>query len=247
VRTDHPATDAQRKFDFSPPRPRPFLSNLPARIDSYEEGVARFFQWRTGLDYYATIDQVVDFVINTRRLKVADLLTDTGTFALRLAGRKAFAGKLFSFDTNITLLERTRQRARHMSVDHCTEFREFQPPVVPLADGSVDVAVSVFDLHRQSADVYLQESARILAPQGHLILAEVLEPDTGWARLRWFWKKLNLRYVQKKPSEAEGVYCDREEMSRKLFSAGFRQVIIQGLKAPASRHEGVFSLIAATK
>lgn len=247
MRTDHPATTAQKKFDFSPPRPRPFLSNLPARIDSYEEGVARFFQWRTGLDYYATIDQIVDFVINTRRLKVADLLTDTGAFALRLAGRKAFVGRLFSFDTNITLLERSRQRARHMSVDHCTEFREFQPPAVPLADGSVDVAVSIFDLHRQWAEMYLMESARILAPEGHLILAEVLEPDTVWARLRWFWKKLHLRYVQKNPSEAQGVYYDREELIRRLFAAGFRQVIIQGLKAPSSAHEGVFSLIAATK
>jgi len=247
VRTDQPATGAQRKFDFSPPRPRPFLSNLPARIDSYEEGVARFFQWRTGLDYYATIDQVVDFVINTRRLKVADLLTDTGTFALRLAGRKAFAGRLHSFDTNITLIERSRQRARHMNLDHCTEFREFRPPAVPLTDGSVEVAVSIFDFHRQSAEAYLHESARILAPEGHLIMGEVLEPDTRGARWRWFWKKLHLRYVQKKPSEAQGLYYDREEMIRKLFAAGFRQVIVQGLRVPSSRHDGVFSLIAATK
>jgi SAM-dependent methyltransferase len=247
VKTNHPATGAQQKFDFSPPRPRPFLSNLPARIDSYEEGVARFFQWRTGLDYYATIDQIVDFVINTRRLRVVDLLTDTGTFALRLAGRKSFVGKLFSFDTNITLLERSRQRARHLNVDHCTEFREFQPPTVPLADGAADVAVSIFDFHRQPAEVYLRESARILSPEGHLIMAEVVQTANGGTRWRWFWKKLLLRYVQKKPSEALGVYYDREEMIRLLFEAGFRQVIIQGLKATPSPNDGVFSLIAATK
>jgi hypothetical protein len=32
-----------------------------------------------------------------------------------------------------------------------------------------------------------------------------------------------------------------------IFHAGFRQIIIQGLKAPSSPHEGIFSLIAATR
>ena len=78
---------AQQSFDFSPPRPRPFLAGLPAKIDSYEEGVARLFQWRTGLDYYATIDQIVEFIIRTGRARIVDLLCDTATLALRLAGR----------------------------------------------------------------------------------------------------------------------------------------------------------------
>ena len=92
MKTEPPAQKSQKKFDFSPPQQRPFLANLPARIDTYEEGVARFFRWRTGLDYYLTIDQIVDFVVNTGRVKVMDLLTDTATFALRLAARKAFSG-----------------------------------------------------------------------------------------------------------------------------------------------------------
>ena len=103
MKTDIP-TGFQKKFDFPPPRPRPFLTNLPARIDTYEDGVARFFQWRTGLNYYATIDQIIDFVINTKRMKVVDFLADTGTFALKLAGQKAFLGRVYSFDNNITLL-----------------------------------------------------------------------------------------------------------------------------------------------
>src|SRR5512138_3244835 len=104
MKTETPAQNYQKKFNFSPPQPRPFLANLPAKIDTYEEGVARFFQWRTGLDYYLTLDQVVDFVVNTGRLRVIDLLADTATFALRLAGRKAFAGRIYSFDNNVTLL-----------------------------------------------------------------------------------------------------------------------------------------------
>jgi hypothetical protein len=43
----------------------------------------RFSPWRTGLDYYATIDQIVDFIVNTRRTKIVDLLSDTATLALR--------------------------------------------------------------------------------------------------------------------------------------------------------------------
>jgi len=247
VNTETPAAGFQKRFDFSPPRPRPFLANLPAGIDTYEDGVANFFQWRTSLNYYATIDQIVDFVINTRRTKIVDFLTDTGTFALRLVGRKAFLGRVYSFDTNITLLERARQRARHLNVQHLVEFREFQEPKWPVPDAFAELAVSIFDLHRRHAQQFLAEAARILMPEGHLILAEMLVPRSAQRAWSWAWKKLKLRYFQKKPDEAKAVYYDREELIQLLFDAGFRQVIVQGLRSALTTKEGVFSLIAATK
>lgn len=247
MKTQTPAKDPQKKFDFSPPHPRPFLANLPAKIDTYEEGVARFFRRETGLDYYLTIDQIVDFTINTGRMKVVDLLADTATFALRLAGRKAFLGRIFSFDSNITLLERARQRAIHLNLQQCIEFRHFQEPRLPLPDGYGELAVSVFDLHRHPAEQYLAEALRILAPDGHLILAELLEPKSARNNWRRTWKQFQVRYMQKNPAEMPPRYFDREELIQLLFSTGFRQVIIQGLNTPTSSHSGVFSLIAATK
>lgn len=244
---DDPTRGVQQAFDFSPPRPRPFLASLPAQIDTYEEGVAKFFRWRTNLDYHATIDQIVDFVINTARQKVVDLQTDTGAFALRLAGRKAFGGQVYSFDTNITLLERARQRAQHLNLQGAVSFEQSQSSRIPILDGFADVAVSIFDFHRHPADQFLAETLRALAPEGCLVLAEMLEPRKRQKRLAWKWMQFQLRYVQKKPSEAEGTYYDREEIIGLLFQTGFRQVIVQGLKSPASPERGVFSLIAATK
>jgi ubiquinone/menaquinone biosynthesis C-methylase UbiE len=241
------ASAQQQRFDFSPPRPRPFLADLPAQIDEYENGVARFFQWRTGLDYYATIDQVVDFVLNTRRQKVIDLVADTGTFALRLGGRKSFPGRVHSFDSNVTLLERARQRARHMKLDATVEFLPSDGARVPIEDGLGEIVVSIFDFHRHPAEQFLAEAVRVLARDGHLLLAEMVEPETPRNRLRWRCRQFHLRYLQKKPSEAEGVYYDRESLIRLLFQAGFRQVVIQGLKVPARPDGGVFSLVAATK
>jgi hypothetical protein len=91
----------QKQFDFPPPRLRPFLTNLPARIDTYEEGVARFFQWRTGLDYYATIDQIIDFVINTRRIKVRSGWRD---------GKLSWGGSILSTTTSLCLNAAGRER-----------------------------------------------------------------------------------------------------------------------------------------
>lgn len=247
MKTETPVKEVQKKFDFSPPHPRPFLANLPAKIDSYEEGVARLFRRETGLDYYLTIDQIVDFAINTGRTKVIDLLADTATFALRLAGRKAFPGRIYSFDSNITLLERAKQRAIHLNLQQCVEFRHFQEPRLPLPDGYGELAVSIFDLHRHPAEQYLVEALRILAPDGHLILAELLEPKSARKNLLRIWRQLHLRYIQKNPAEVPAKYFDREEIIQLLFNAGFRQVIIQGLNAPTTTHAGVFSLIAATK
>ena len=126
MKREKPDPNHQKRFDFSAPQPRPFLANLPSRIDTYEEGVAKFFQWRTGLDYYLTIDQIVDFALGTKKVKVIDLLTDTATFALRMAGRKAFPGRIYSFDNNVTLLERAKQRALNLSLNECIEFKHFQ-------------------------------------------------------------------------------------------------------------------------
>ena len=179
MKTKTSGKDYQKKFNFSAPQPRPFLANLPARIDTYEEGVARFFQWRTGLDYYLTIDQIVDFVVNTGRERAIDLLADTATFSLRLAGRKAFHGRVYSFDSNMTLLERAKQRAAHLNLQQSIEFRHFKEPRFPIPDAHGDVAVSIFDLHRHPAEQYLAEVLRILAPNGYLIAAEMLEPKSA--------------------------------------------------------------------
>jgi ubiquinone/menaquinone biosynthesis C-methylase UbiE len=247
VKKETPARSLQKDFNFSPPHTRPFLANLSARIDTYEEGVARFFRWRTGLDFYLTIDQIVDFVVNTRRLKVIDLLSDTATFALRLAGRKAFVGRIYSFDTNVTLLERAKQRASLLNLNQAIEFRSYQEPRIPVQDGYGDLAVSIFDFHRRPAEQYLAECRRILIPDGHLILAEMLEPKSRISSFRQTFRKYYLRYIQKNAAEAGGVYYDQEEIIRLLFEAGFRQVVIQALSVPRSPHSGVFSLIAATK
>jgi ubiquinone/menaquinone biosynthesis C-methylase UbiE len=247
VKTATPAQNLQKKFNFTPPYPRPFLANLPAKIDTYEEGVARFFRWSTGLDYYLAIDQIVDFAINTGRMKVMDLLTDTATFTLKLAGRKAFLGRIYSFDSNVTLLERAKQRAAHLNLQQCIEFRHFKEPRLSVPDDFGELAISIFDLHRHPAEQYLSEALRILVPDGHLILAEMLEPKSARTTLTWLWRQMHLRYVQKNPLEARARYYDREEIIQLLFNAGFRQIIIQGLNAPTSPHSGVFSLIAATK
>ncbi len=247
MKTGIPGAGAQQKFDFPPARPRPFLTDLPARIDSYEQGVASFFQWRTGLNYYATIDQIIDFVINTKRLKVVDFLADTATFALTLAGRKAFLGKIYSFDNNITLLERARQRARHLNLQAVVDFRQFEGTKLPVSDAFAEIAVSIFDFHRHAPEQFLAEAFRILSPEGYLIIAEMIEPKSTWNNLKWTLKKMHLRFLQKNPTEAQGVYYDCDEVIQLLRNTGFRQVIIQGLKPPRSPNQGIFNLIAATK
>lgn len=199
------------------------------------------------MDYYLTIDQIVDFVVDTGKVRVIDLLADTATFALRLAGRKAFPGRIYSFDNNVTLLERAKQRAAHLNLQQMIEFRHFQEPRLPVPDGHGDLAVSIFDLHRHPVEQYLREALRILAPDGYLIIAEMLEPKAGILSWPQIWRKLHLQFIQKNPAEARAIYYDREDMIEMLFKVGFRQVIIQGLNDPAKSHSGVFSLIAATK
>jgi ubiquinone/menaquinone biosynthesis C-methylase UbiE len=237
---------AQKELDFSPPRPRPLIAGLPSRIDEYEEGVARFFQWKTGLDYYHAMDHIIDFVISTGRTKVVDLLTDTAAFALRIAERKAFNGRVYSFDSNVTLLERAKQRAAQLKLQKTIEFKQFfNETRLPLPNCFAEVAVSVFDLHRHPLTQYLVEIIRILEPEGLFIVAVLTEPKAAAPLRLWRWARL--KYIHKNEAEADTVYPDREELIKSLFGAGFRQVIIQEMNSPTMKRPGVFSLIAATK
>jgi ubiquinone/menaquinone biosynthesis C-methylase UbiE len=247
VKTETPEEHLQKKFDFNAPKPRPFMANLPSRIEVYEEGVADFFRWRTGLDYYLTLDRIIDFVVDTGGKRVLDLLTDTAVFALNLAERKAFHGRIYSFDSNITLLERAKQRAAQLKLEDVIEFELFRNMPLPVAGGWGDVAVSIFDFHRHAAGPYLAEVMRILAPNGHFILAEMVESKSPGSRWVSMWKKLQLKYIKKNEAEAAAVYYDQEEILSLLFKAGFRQVIVQGLNEPSSAVPGVFCLITAIK
>jgi ubiquinone/menaquinone biosynthesis C-methylase UbiE len=247
VKTESPSSDIQKKFDFSTPKPRPFLANLPAKIEIYEDGIAEFFRRSTGLDYYLTIDRIVDFVVDTGGRKVLDLLADTAVFALNLAGRKAFQGHIYSLDTNITLLERAKQRAIQLNLHSTIDFWEFQEPKIPVPDEYGDVAVSIFDFHRHPAEQYLKEIKRVLVPDGYLILAEIIKPKSSKTVWNSILKKLHLQYIKKNDAETDAVYYDQEEIISLLFQAGFRQVIIQGLNVPSKAYSGVFSLITAIK
>jgi ubiquinone/menaquinone biosynthesis C-methylase UbiE len=246
VKTESPPSNIQKKFDFSTPKARPFIANLPAKIEIYEDGIAEFFRRQTGLDYYLTIDRIVDFVVDTGGRKILDLLADTAVFAINLAGRKAFQGHIYSFDTNITLIERAKQRAIQLNLQSTVDFWEFREPKIPVPDAYGDVAVSIFDFHRHPAEQYLKEIKRVLVPNGYMILAEIIKPKNSKAAWTSIFKKLRL-HKKKNDAEAAAVYYDQEEIISLLFQAGFRQVIIQGLNVPANAHSGVFSLITATK
>ena len=79
------------------------------------------------------------------------------------------------------------------------------------------------------------------------MLGEILQPKTPRDLLVWNLRKLQLKFLLKNPLEAHGTYYDREEAIKLFFKAGFRQVIVQGLRQPTLIEPGVFSLVAATK
>jgi len=245
VKMENPE-NVQKEFDLASSRPRSFISNIPTRIDEYEESIARLFHLKTGLDYNHAIDHIIDFVTNTGRTKIVDLLTDTAAFALRIADRKAFKGHIHSFDSNITLLERAKQRAVQLNLQKTVEFKQcFHESKLPLPDSFADAAVSVFDLQRRPLNQYFTEILRILQPAGLFIVAVLTEAKTA-APIR-FWQWVCLKYIYKNSAEAETVYPDRENLIQSLFGAGFRQVIIQEMNTSTTMRPGVFSLIAATK
>lgn len=103
---------------------------------------------------------------------VADLGTGTGLFAATVAPH---AGRVIGVDRSAEMLEAAQARCEGM--DHI-EFREGHLEALPLDDSTIDLAVLSLVLHYLvDPRLALREAARILAPEGRLIVVDARAHD----------------------------------------------------------------------
>jgi SAM-dependent methyltransferase len=128
--------------------------------------------WGAG-DYEATAEElapVAEAVVQRARISagedVLDVACGTGNAALLAAARGA---RVVGVDGAPRLLEVARERARARGV--VVDFREGDLLALPVDDGAVDVALSVFGvIFAADAARALRELARVLRPSGRALV-----------------------------------------------------------------------------
>ena len=115
------------------------------------------------------------------KVRVADLGCGDGYLTVEAS---RWAARVIAVDRSAAALERARALARRRRVRNVT-WKRGELEKLPLADGSVDVALLSQALHHAvDPTKALGEATRILAPGGRLLILDLREHDQVWARER---------------------------------------------------------------
>ena len=114
-------------------------------------------------------------------VRVADLGCGEGYLTIE-AGR--FASRVIAIDRSAEVLKRARALATRRRVSNVT-WKRGELEKLPLADGSVDVALFSQALHHAADPARaVAEGVRILVPGGRVLVLDLSEHDQTWVRER---------------------------------------------------------------
>lgn len=233
-----------REVDF----PKKITPQLPISewLNELEAKRAKEFHRRTGLDYKTLLKQIIATADMHPGMQVLELAAGTGMIARHLVGLIGREGKIIGVDSTKELLEQARLDAQSAKVGTRIEWRVAPLSRLPFPKAAFDLVVCGFGFNQIEAKDLLSESHRILKEEGVLLLAAEVTSATNASLAQ----KVRQRYRQllkRDSEEAKIQYYSSDELTEMLSAAGFRQVIIRGLKSDTALTARDFSLIKAVK
>ena len=109
----------------------------------------------------------------SKGMKVADVGAGTGYFAIPIANAVGKNGWVFAVDLQAEMLERLRQKLSGPNVSANISLHQGAASELPLADGSVDLALYANIWHElDNPDSSFQEAARITVSKGRIAILD---------------------------------------------------------------------------
>jgi SAM-dependent methyltransferase len=168
-----------------------------------------------------------------RVLELAAGPGDTGFMAAELVSP---GGTLISTDAVEPMLDVARERADAMGISN-VEFKQIDLQWIDLETASVDAAVCRWGLMFASdPSSALQETRRVLQPQGRAALAVWAEPERNpWATVPTR-ALVELGHVEPPDPTAPGMFvlADAERLRELLDGAGFLDVVVERVELTRS-------------
>ena len=151
-------------------------------------------------DYYD--ENLRDIITRRANIKPRDVVLDIGcgTAFLSLGVSKAVgkSGKVLCFDISEEMMKKAKENLSNAGVSN-VEFRVGDAEDIPLEDNSVDAVVGNMVLHHcPDPESAIKEMARVLKPNGRLVLADMEEHDEKWLKneMADLWLGFNLRKIE---------------------------------------------------
>jgi ubiquinone/menaquinone biosynthesis C-methylase UbiE len=161
-------------------------------------------------------------------LDVVDFGCGTGILSVEMA---RWARTVTAIDANPDVLDKARERARREDASNVTFLREDLHHLT-LEGGRVDLVVISQSLHHvETPAAVLKEAARLLKPQGRIVVLELMPHDERWVR-----ERLGHRHLGFEPETLRAALADSGFRALKLTThsregaSPFRVFLLTGEK-----------------
>lgn len=222
---------------------KPLITTL---LNEFEQREAEEFQRRTGLDYKATIAEVILAAEPQLGMKVLDVATGTGVIARQLIGQVGEKGKIIGVDATEEMLQKARLAAQSAGVGRKIEWHVAPAESLPFARDEFDLITCTMALQRLKADAFLREAWRVLKQGSRLVIATELASGTSLGEFQLKLRRGYRQLLMRDAAAAKVRYYSAQEIAELIKAAGFRQCVTRILRQPG-KHATIFALLSAVK
>jgi SAM-dependent methyltransferase len=171
-------------LSLAPSQWDPLIATLSARYCTISLGgpllgVVGILEERGLSNYLAMVKSLLDLVDIRPNEVVLEVGGGSGVVVREIARRTAGANRIIDVDISPYLLREAEALARQAGLADRISFQEGNAEAIPLADDSVDVALSFTVMEEGDADRMLSELVRVTRPGGR-IAAIVRSLDMPW-------------------------------------------------------------------
>ncbi len=190
-------------LDLSPGQWEPLIPTLSARYCTITLGGALLgsvatLEERGRSGYIGVVRALLDALAIVPGESVLEVGCGSGVIMRELARRTAGANRLIGRDMSTHLLREARALARREGLLERIDFGEGRAEALPLADETVDVALSSTVFEEGDADLMLSEIVRVTRPGGRIgVVVRAIDMP--------FWVNLPLEPALKAKVDAPGI------------------------------------------
>lgn len=216
-------------------------------LNELEAKRAKEFHRRTGLDYQTLLRQIIEIAEPFPGIQILEVAAGTGMIARHLVGLIGTEGKIIGVDGTKDLVEKARLDAQSAKVGTKIEWKIAPYNHLPFNDNRFDLIACGLSFNQLDAQEFFRESTRVLKNEGTLLFAAELTPQDGLGDFAHKLRRHYQRLIKRDTDESKMQYYSSDELTEMLRAAGFRQILIRGLKGQTGIGGRRFSLIRAVK
>jgi len=190
----------------------------------YDEKIGRSMLRDAGVGYEDFLQGFARLTGDARDNKILDLATGTANVALAIARIEQGRCSIAAVDLTEGMLRKAKQKVQDAGLKECVHVCKGSGDALPFAGDSFSLVTCSLAFHHMPVTRVLQELKRALAPEGRLVMGDVIAAPawrTPWGRIIAPVYLLLRSIKDRRPIRNGSRMHTLQEWKNMLLSAGF--------------------------